>query len=114
MRTVPLVLLTCVVLAGEASAYDCTQAVYDRAKVEMSLAFGTKTLENDKRGGGGLSVLIDERFWRSLTINEKQSFSDRLACAVAGVGKGISSYTLRSKMTGKPVGEYSWGTLTVP
>ena len=44
MRTVLLVLLACVVLAGEASAYDCSQASYDRAYAQMDLAFKSRTL----------------------------------------------------------------------
>jgi hypothetical protein len=105
-------LLTLSVTSGSASAYDCTQATYDRAYAEMDLAFKNRTLENDKQHRG--DVLIDERFWRSLTINEKQSFVVRLVCALAGVGKTLRSYTLRSNMTGSPVGEYCWGKLTVP
>ena len=74
MRTA--VILTALLLAGatSANAYDCAPAIHDRAKAEMTLAFGTKTLQNDNSGGGGLSVLINDRFWRSMTFKEKQGF----------------------------------------
>lgn len=91
--------------------YKCTKAHYDESRTRILLAFGMEVLELDKRGL--LDFFIDDRFWHSMTFNEKQLFAQRISCAAAGTGKAISSFTLNSKMTGKPVGNYSWGTLTV-
>jgi len=95
-----------------AEAYDCSQSRYDSAHKRMDLAFRTGVLSNDPRPP--LSVFISERFWTSITFQQKQEFADALVCAVAGPGKGLSNLNLRSDMTGKIIGDWSWGKLTVP
>lgn len=113
MRTYAIALVATVMMVActhIARAYDCSEATYQAARGRMTLAFGTGVLKNDK----GTSVFISERYWRGLSFAEKQAFADQLVCAVAGVGKGLASMTFRSDMTGNPVGEWSWGTLTVP
>ena len=76
----------------------------------MELAFGTGILKNDS----GLSVFISETYWNQMKFEEKSRFAEALDCAVAGVGKSVAEMTFRSDRTGKTIGDWSWGTLTVP
>jgi len=95
-----------------ALAYDCTPTLYGSAKLQITALFATGVLENSSYNGA--NILIDDRFWRNMPFKEKEAFAERLICAAAGPGKGFSVLTIRSRMTGKPVGEWNMGTLSIP
>jgi hypothetical protein len=110
-RSIVLV-LAAALWSGSALAYDCSQETYSRAKTKMELLFGTGVLQNYK-GGGGLAVLVSDRYWNAMTFPQKQLFADELVCAVAGVRKGLMKLSFRSLMSGKVLAEWSLGKLEV-
>jgi len=111
-RVISFWLATAVVIASweTSEARDCTEAQYKIDYPKIELAFGIGILRNDKGG----DVFISEGYWTSLTFAQKVDFAESLSCAVAGVGKAIATITFRSDMTGKTIGEWHWGDLTVP
>lgn len=109
-----VVILTTVLVAASVRCHarDCTASQHKTDKARMEAAFGAGILKNDKDAHPG--VFISENYWRRLTFAETIEFTETLSCAVAGVGKALSDMRFRSDMTGKVVGVWSWGTLTVP
>lgn len=99
-------------LPGRVQAYECSTEVYKDAYPKMDALFRAGTLQ--KGTGGALSVMINEAAWGGLTFNQKQAFADRLVCSIAGVGKGLYSLDIQSNMTGKVIGAWKLGTLSVP
>jgi hypothetical protein len=102
-----------VMVDSRSRGYDCSEKAYKYAHTKIMLAFGTGILQNDP--GGGVSVLVAEDYWRRLTFPEKTGFAEKIVCATAGAGKGLSGLTLKSLSTGKVAGE--WGPfagLSVP
>lgn len=75
----------------------------------MDLAFKLGILRNDS----GAGVFISEAFWSQMSFSQKQAFADNLVCATAGVGRGLYRIRFRSDMTGKELGEWKTGILTV-
>jgi hypothetical protein len=100
-----------IITGGQSTAYDCSEAKYQADHQRMDMAFKTGILRNDT---GGDSVFISEAYWRGLSFAQKNEFADALVCAVAGAGKGLRSMRFRSDMTGKLIGDWNMGTLTVP
>jgi len=99
---------------ADAAHYDgCTEQKHKSDQLQMELAFGTGILKNDEKGSG-LSVFVSEIYWNQMTFEQKTRFVEAFDCAVAGVGKSIAEMKFRSDRTGKTIGEWSWGTLTVP
>jgi hypothetical protein len=91
----------------------CSKQQYEADHLQMELAFGTGILKNDAKGSG-LGVFISEAYWNQMTFEQKTRFAEAFDCAIAGVGKSIAEMKFRSDRTGKTIGEWSWGTLTVP
>jgi len=90
-------------------ARECTAEQYKVDRLKMEIAFGAGLVRPDTLS----SVFISEKLWNGLTYAQKVDFVESLSCAVAGVGKAVSEMTFRSDMTGKVIGEWSWGGLTV-
>lgn len=107
-RSAPMAFLLSLWIS-QAAAYDCSPQTYALVYPQMDSLFHSGILQK----GQGISVMVNEDFWRQMPFNEKQAFSDRLVCAIAGSGKGLSLLTFRSNMTGNPIGEWSFGTLKV-
>jgi len=101
------------ILAGEARAqqYECSEETYRRARPKVESLFGAGVLRKDARSTA--SVLVLDNFWTQLTAPEKRRFADRLVCAMAGAGKSLTGLTLKSLMTGKVLGEWAGGSLSV-
>jgi hypothetical protein len=96
-----------------ATAYDCSPETYKSARAKVGLAFATGRLAvnpTDKNA----NVLISDQYWGTMPLPEKITFADAMVCAVAGVGKAMRSFQFRSLTTGKPVGDWNMGTLTLP
>jgi hypothetical protein len=101
------------ILAGPARAqqYDCSDETYRRARPKVESLFGAGVLRKDTHSAG--SVLVLDNYWAQLTAPEKRRFADRLVCAMAGAGKSLPGLTLKSLTTGKVLGEWAGGNLSV-
>jgi hypothetical protein len=91
----------------------CSKQQYEADHLQMELAFGRGILKNDEKGLG-FSVFVSEMYWNQMTFEAKSRFAEALSCAAAGVGKSVAKMNFRSDRTGQTIGEWSWGTLTVP
>jgi hypothetical protein len=91
----------------------CSKQKYESDRLQMELAFGRGILKNDEEGSE-LGVFVSERYWNQMTFKEKTQFAEALSCAASGVGKEIAETKFRSDVTGKTIGEWSWGRFTVP
>jgi hypothetical protein len=102
-----------IILAGQVRAqqYDCSEETYRRARPKVESLFGAGVLRKDARSAA--SVLVLDNYWTQLTSTEKRRFADRLVCAMAGAGKSLAALTFRSLMTGKVLGEWAGGSLSV-
>jgi hypothetical protein len=106
------VLVAAVNAASAAHALECTAPEYDRARSRIQLLFGMGILQN--LPDHGLGVYVNDAYWARMTFPQKQNFAEELACAAAGVGKSLSMMTYKSLASGKVIGDWSLGTLTVP
>ncbi len=108
-----LVVLTGLVFAAEARAqqYDCSAETYRRARPKVESLFGSGVLRKDPHSDA--AVLVLDNYWVQLTAAEKRRFADRLVCAMAGTGNSLPVLTLKSLMTGKALGEWAAGSLSV-
>lgn len=102
-----------VILADEVRAqqYECSEELFHRVRPKVELLFGAGVLRNDPHSRA--SVLVLDGYWSQLTPTEKKRFADRLVCAMTGVGKSLPALTLKSLMTGKVIGEWAAGSLSV-
>jgi hypothetical protein len=114
LRIVAIAAAALGVLSGPATAqsYDCSEPTYQRVRPKIVVLFGAGILQNDPNGG--VSVLVADRYWSSLTFPQKKDFADALVCAIAGAHKGLSGLTLKSLQSGKVIGEWAAATLTIP
>lgn len=111
-RTVTVVVLMAA-LCGSAAAYDCSSTKHKEARERIVFAIESGIIQPIP-GGGSRAILLNDVFWSRLTFPQKQIFADELVCAAAGEGKGLRSIQIRSLMTGKPLGDWNMGTLTLP
>lgn len=102
-----------VVFADQARAqhYECSEETYRRTRPKVESLFGSGVLRKDPRSPA--AVLVLDNYWEQLSALEKQRFAERLVCAMAGSGRSLTHLTLKSLMTGKAVGEWSAGSLSV-
>lgn len=102
-----------VILADEVRAqqYECSEELFHRVRPKVESLFGAGVLRNDPHSRA--SVLVLDGYWSQLTPTEKKRFADRLVCAMTGVGKSLPALTLKSLMTGKVIGEWAAGSLSV-
>lgn len=113
-KTALVVTAACLVLlSGQAGAqqYDCSAETYRQARPKVESLFGSGILRKDPRNAATVFVL--DKYWTQLTAPEKTRFAERLVCAIAGVGKGLSALTVKSLMTGQILGEWAAGSLSV-
>ena len=96
---------------GRAQQYECSDETYRRARPKVESLFGAGVLRKDARSSA--SVLVLDNFWTQLTAPEKRRFADRLVCAMAGAGRSLPALTLKSLMSGKVLGEWAGGSLSV-
>jgi hypothetical protein len=113
-KTARLALVAGLVLfSGQVGAqqYDCSAETYHQARPKVESLFGSGILRNDPKNQS--TVLVLDKYWTQLTAPEKARFAERLVCAIAGVGKGLPALTLKSLMSGKVLGEWAAGGLSV-
>ena len=117
-RTMPraalwVMLTGLVVFADQAGAqhYDCSEETYRQMRPKVESLFGSGVLRKDPHSAA--AVLVLDSYWEQLSASERQRFADRLVCAMAGSGKSLTHLTLKSLMTGKAVGEWTAGSLSV-
>jgi len=96
---------------GRAQQYDCSEETYRKARPKVESLFGAGVLRKDARSTA--SVLVLDNFWTQLTAPEKRRFAERLVCAMAGAGMSLPGLTFKSLMTGKVLGEWAGGSLSV-
>ena len=96
---------------AQAQQYECSEEIYHRVRPKVESLFGAGVLRKDARSA--VSVLVLDNYWAQLTAPEKRRFADRLVCAMAGPGNSLPRLTLKSLMTGKVLGEWAGGSLSV-
>lgn len=82
----------------------------------MSAMFNIRALARDPDRADfiGVSVLVDDIVWRQMNFPAKKNFADKLVCAIAGEGKGLTELRLRSLSTGRILGDWKADHLDIP
>jgi hypothetical protein len=95
-----------------ASAEDfCTTDRYATCTSMIGKAYSMGVLKNDT--SGGVSVFVNDRFWSIMDFQAKSNFARCLDCVGAKPGKILMSIQFRSMQTGKDIGKWWLGQLTV-
>lgn len=96
-------------LASTAWAYDCGEGKYSRDRLRVESLFTARliALAPDR------AVLVDDHLWRRSTLFEKQILIEAIICSAAGPNKGLARMRMRSMMTGREIGVWDMGQLTV-
>jgi hypothetical protein len=111
-RVLMLVFMLVALAVAPVWAVDCTMARHatDRALIDKLLKTGLLRADDSHPGR---ALFVDDRLWARLAYHQKTALIASFSCGVVGPEKELATLRLRSMMTGKTIGEWSYRTLTV-